>query len=70
MRHDERVSQLMRIRNAEKRDPVENALFAFVALTDGQKILFVEKYRKLVDGRDYNSHVKITALLHDPSIKV
>ena len=69
MRHDERTNQLRRIRSAEKRDPVENAFFAFVALTDDQKLSFVAQYQKLVGGRDYNRHVKISAVLHDPGVR-
>ena len=69
MQHDERTNQIRRIRAAEKRDPVENAFFAFVALTDDQKMSFVAKYQNLVDGRDYNRHVKISAALHDPDVR-
>lgn len=66
MNYEARTDQLRRIRAAERRDPVDNAYYAFLALTDEQKLQFVGKYQEHVRDRDYNPHVKLSATMHNP----
>lgn len=68
MNHEARTDQLRRIAAAERRDPVDNAFLAFVALTTEQKLAFVAKYDEHARRRDYNRHVKLTATIHNPGV--
>lgn len=56
----ELTEQMRRLRQAEERDPAENALLAFIALSDRDKLLMAEKYNSIQAKRARPSRLSFT----------
>ena len=56
----EMTDNVRRMRAAELRDPVENALFAFMSLSASDKLAMVSKFNDIEQGRAHPDQLSYT----------